>query len=74
METKIAGIAIITDCYQSKQILKQRLLIREKLEPSNSTSAYLFQENQNTKLKRLTLIHPPTHCSIMHNSHSVEPT
>ena len=42
------------------------------IQPSNSTFAYLSEENKNTNLKRK--VHLNIHCSIIYNSQDMEAT
>ena len=48
-----------------KKIFK-KIKNRCAIQPRNSTSGYLFEENENTDLERY--LHPCVHCSIVDNS------
>ena len=65
---KIWVAIVISD----KNKLQNKVIIRDKEEPSNLTSEYLPEETQNTNLKRH--MHPYVHCSIIYNSQDTEAT
>ena len=70
METnRKAGVAILTP---DKIHFKNRTVTRDKEGLSNSTSGYLSEEIQNTKLKRH--MHPYVHYSIIYNSQDMQAT
>ena len=60
---------MVTIVIRDKIDVKTKPLTRDKEEPGNSTSGYLFKETQNIKSKRHMYSY---NCSIIYNSQNME--